>query len=334
MAFRMFYGPEVTFNDVPRADMEDPSTLENAAVTIIGAPFDGGLISALTGTRNGPRAIRTNYTFSMYHLKLGVRPLEDLRVVDVGDVHMPPGDILKSLNNLQRAVATVAKAGPIPLILGGDHSIMWPDVAGVAEKYGNGRISVIHFDSHADSSEISDTGYDFYTYCHGTMVSRLIRDGVIRGDRFIQIGLRGYYPDEATLKWMDDQGMHRYIMDDVDEMGLDRCLDEAFRIATDGCEGVFLSIDIDVVDPLLAPGNGSPEPGGFSSREIIHAVRRCCLELPVVGLDLVEVSPLQDVQNVTALLANRILLDALSGIAKRRQIAAAEVGGKQEAPNG
>ena len=121
---------------------------------------------------------------------------------------------------------------------------------------------------------------------------------------------------------MADQGMRSYEMTEIGVRGLQPCLTEAFGIATDDCEGVFLSVDIDVCDPGHAPGTGTPEPGGLSARELLDSVRRICLELPVVGVDVVEVSPPYDHADITAALANRVVLEALSAIARRRRDAA------------
>jgi len=148
---------------------------------------------------------------------------------------------------------------------------------------------------------------------------RLLESGALRGDRFLQVGLRGYWPDEELLTWMAHQGLRSFEMTEIVERGLDDCLAEASAIAVDDCEGVFLSIDVDVVDPGSAPGTGTPEPGGLSSRQLLDAVRRLCYELPVVGLDLVEVSPPYDHADITALLGNRVILEALSAIARRRK---------------
>ena len=147
---------------------------------------------------------------------------------------------------------------------------------------------------------------------------RLIESGAVRGDRFLQIGLRGYWPGPETLDWMAHEGMRSYEMTEIVHRGLSTCLTEAFAIATDDCDGVFLSVDIDVCDPGHAPGTGTPEPGGLSARELLDAVRRICLELPVVGMDVVEVAPPYDHADITALLANRVVLEALSAIARRR----------------
>jgi agmatinase len=113
--------------------------------------------------------------------------------------------------------------------------------------------------------------------------------------------------------------MRSFEMTEIVARGLDECLSEAFTIATDSCDGVFLSVDVDVVDPGMAPGTGTPEPGGLTGRQLLDAVRRCCYELPVVGVDVVEVAPPYDVSDVTAYLGNRVVLEALSAIARRRR---------------
>jgi arginase family enzyme len=228
---------------------------------------------------------------------------------------MPSGDTQTSLDRLEDAVAKVATAGTMPLVLGGDHTIALPDVTGVARHHGFGRVSVIHFDAHADTG---DTQWGSLLG-HGTPMRRLIESGAARGDRFLQIGLRGYWPGPDVLAWMAEQGMRSYEMTEVVTRGLDAVLDEAFEIATDGCDAVFLSVDIDVVDPGMAPGTGTPEPGGLTSRQLLDAVRRIGLELPLAGMDLVELAPPFDGPGeITAFLANRVVLEALSGIAKRR----------------
>jgi agmatinase len=227
---------------------------------------------------------------------------------------MPGGDLVASLAILREATEKISRSGAIPVILGGDHSIASADVAGIANHRGLGKISMIHFDAHAD------TGEDQFGALvgHGTPMRRLIEEGYVRGDRFLQLGLRGYWPDHVTLAWMRDQGMRSYEMTEIHHRGLNAVLDESFITLQDGCDGVFLSVDIDVVDPGMAPGTGTPEPGGMTSRELLEAVRRICLELPVVGIDVVEVAPPFDSADITAILANRVVLEALSAIAKRR----------------
>ena len=312
------YGPDVTFLGVDRCDLDEPSTFAGADVVIIGAPYDAGT-SYRAGARFGPKVIRTTdynpHDSSRPHLALRVDPLRDLRVVDAGDIEMPGVEARVPIDALEKAVRTAAEAGAVPVILGGDHTITWPDVTGVARAKGRGRVSVIHFDAHADTGETQFGSL----VGHGLPMRRLIESGACRGDRFIQIGLRGYWPEPETLQWMAEQRMHSFEMTEVVRRGLDDVLDEAFAIAVDDCEGVFVSVDVDVVDPGMAPGTGTPEPGGFSSRQLLDAVRRIAIELPVLGMDVVEVSPPYDAAEITAFLANRVVLEMLSGIAFRRK---------------
>jgi agmatinase len=312
------FGPDVTFLGVDRCDVGDAATMAGADVVIVGAPFDGGT-SHRAGPRFGPQAIRTTdylpHDGSRPSLALRTDGLRDLRVLDAGDVEMPPGHIERALAALESAVQAVVEAGAIPVVLGGDHSIAYADARGVANVLGHGRVSMLHFDAHADTGDL-----EFGTlWGHGQPMRRLIESGALRGDRFLQIGLRGYWPGPETLAWMAEQRMRSYEMSEVGVRGLDQCLTEAFLTATDDCDGVFLSVDIDVCDPAHAPGTGTPEPGGLTARELLDAVRRCCLQLPVVGIDVVEVSPPYDHADITAALANRVVLEALGAIARRRQ---------------
>jgi agmatinase len=312
------YGPDVTYLGVERCDPEDATGMRDADVVVIGAPYDAGT-SYRPGARFGPQAIRiTDYLphdASRPHLALRVDPLKDLTVIDAGDVEMAGVEGRQPLDQLEGVVQRAAESAAIPVILGGDHTITWPDVTAVARALGWGRISVIHFDAHADTGD-----FQFGSLIgHGLPMRRLIESGACRGDRFLQLGLRGYWPEPETLDWMAGQRMRSFEMHEIGRRGLAPCLDEAFTIATDDCDGVFVSVDIDVTDPGSAPGTGTPEPGGFSPRQLLDTIRRIAIELPVVGMDVVEVSPPFDTADVTALLANRVVLEMLSGIAFRKQ---------------
>ena len=312
------YGPKFTFLGIPSCDLAKPETFAGAEVIILGAPIDSGT-SYRSGAKFGPQAIRgTDYLphdGERPHLNMRVDPLKDLQIFDAGDLLMPGGDLIASLKVLEEATEQISRAGAIPVVLGGDHSIASADVAGIAHHRGMGKISMIHFDAHAD------TGANQFGALvgHGTPMRRLIDTGAVRGDRFLQLGLRGYWPEEATLQWMSEQGMRSYEMTEIHHRGMSAVLDESFATLVDGCDGVFLSVDIDVVDPGMAPGTGTPEPGGMTSRELLEAVRRICSELPIVGMDIVEVAPAYDSSDITALLANRIVLEALSAITLRKK---------------
>jgi len=311
------YGADVTYLGVPACDLGELATFADATVVILGAPFDGGT-TYRPGARFGPQAIRTTdylpHDGARPHMALRVDPLALLGVVDAGDVEMYSGDVEAAIDALAEAVAVVSAAGKIPVVLGGDHTVTLPDVTGVARAVGFGRLGVVHFDAHADTGNIRFGSL----YGHGQPMRRLIESGAVDGDRFVQVGLRGYWPEPETLSWMADKQMRSYEMSEIVARGLDICLAEATDQAVAGLEGIFLSVDIDVCDPGHAPGTGTPEPGGISARALLDAVRWLGASYPVLGMDVVEVAPAYDHGEITAALANRVVLEALAGIAVRR----------------
>ncbi len=296
-----------------------PDDLGDGDVVIMGAPFDWGT-TYRPGARFGPQAIRNADYGAMDgyrpHLTTGIDPFEVLGVVDVGDVYVYPGQLEKSIDRIADSVEHVTRAGKVPIVLGGDHSITFPDALGVARVHGFGDIGLIHFDAHAD------TGANQHGSLigHGTPMRRLIETGAVPGHRFVQIGLRGYWPEPDVTQWMSEQKMRCYMMQDICKRGLDAVVDEAVEYSLEGgAKGVFISVDIDVVDPGLAPGTGTPEPGGLNSREILDTIRRISRELEVLGADIVEVAPAYDGPGEqTAYLANRIVLEVLNGMAERK----------------
>jgi agmatinase len=304
-----------SFAGVPARSL---TNIGDAGVVILGAPFDWGT-SYRAGARFGPKAIRdADYLgFDGYrpHIPTGIDALGTLNVVDVGDVMVIPGAVEPSLERIADTVETVAASGAIPIVLGGDHTITYANATGLTRVFGSGNVALIHFDAHADTGE---TQYG-QLYGHGTPMRRLIESGAVPGHRFVQIGLRGYWPDPEIFAWMRDQRMCSYTMQDISEQGLETIVDQAVRYSATDARGVFISVDIDVVDPAYAPGTGTPEPGGLTSRQILDTVRRLGRDLNVLGADVVEVAPPYDGPGeVTAFLANRIVLEILNGIAERR----------------
>jgi agmatinase len=296
-----------------------PAELAGADVAIIGAPFDEG-VSNRPGTRFGPRAIRQADNFPLSpptrpHLGLGVDPFSILNVVDYGDAECMPGDLAASHSAIKRCVEEILVAGAIPVILGGDHSVALPDMTAMAERHGACAVGVVHLDTHADTAPAL-WGLEL---SHGSPMRSVVYNGSIRGDHFLQFGLRGYFPEPADFDWMRSVGMRWHTMYDVDERGFGACLDALMEDARALPEHVFLSVDVDALCPAFAPGTGTPEPGGLTPRELLAVVRRVCLELPVAGMEVVEVSPPYDPSGVTALVAHRIVLEALSAIAARRR---------------
>ncbi|REK23937.1 MAG: agmatinase [Actinobacteria bacterium] len=296
-----------------------PKNLGDGDVVIVGAPFDWGT-TYRPGARFGPQAIRNADYGAMDgyrpHLTTGIDPFEALGVVDLGDVYVYPGQLERSIERIADAVEYIARAGKVPIVLGGDHSITWPDATGVARAHGFGEIALIHFDAHADTGMTQNNSL----IGHGTPMRRLIETGAVPGHRFVQIGLRGYWPEPDVMEWMSEQKMRCYMMSEIVDRGLDAVVDDAIEYSLEGgAKGIFISVDIDVVDPGLAPGTGTPEPGGLNSREILDTIRRISRELVVLGADVVEVSPPYDGPGEqTAYLANRIVMEILNGMAERK----------------
>jgi agmatinase len=292
---------------------------EGPDVVIIGAPIDWGA-TYRGGARFGPKAIReADYLAADMHrphLPTGIDPFAELIVLDAGDVAVAPGYLELGLETLADAVERIALIGAVPIILGGDHSITYGNGTGLARAHGHGSFGLVHFDAHADTAE-TNAGQ---LHGHGTPMRRLIESGAVPGHRFVQIGLRGYWPDPATVAWMAEQRMKTFLMSEIVERGLRAVVDDAVASCTEmETKGIFISVDIDVVDPGMAPGTGTPEPGGITSRELLDTVRRLARDFPVIGADIVEVSPPYDGPGqITAFLANRVVLEVLNGMAERK----------------
>ncbi len=296
----------------------DPAELRRREVdvAIIGAPFDDA-VSHRPGARFGPRAIReAQYTSgSINSLQLDVEPFEILNVVDGGDANIVPAWIDRAHALIYRKVLEVAETGAIPIILGGDHSITWPSASAIADVRRPGSIGIVHFDAHADTAP-DDWGV---LSGHGTPMRRLVESGAVKGKNFVQVGLRGYWPPVDTFEWMKEQGFRYHFMREIEERGAEAVVAQAIDEALDGPDHVYLSLDIDVIDPGMAPGTGTPEPGGMLTREVLRAIRQIVLAVDLAGMDVVEVSPPYDHAETTAMAANRAALEAISALAVRKR---------------
>ena len=291
---------------------EDPRELQGVDVAIVGAPTDD-LVSDRPGARFGPRAIRAASCPPGPHLEAKVDALSELRVVDFGDAPVLPADAVRTHAAIEATVAQVVAAGAIPVVLGGDHSIAEPDIRACAAKHG--AVGLVHFDTH------TDTGTQVFgvEVSHGTPMYRLVRDGHVDPSRYVQIGLRGYWPGEPEFAWQAERGITSFFMHDVRERGIRAVVEDAVARVGDG--PVFVSVDVDVLDPAFAPGTGTPEPGGMTSADLLWACREVASRVDVVGADVVEVCPSRiGSLDITALVADRIVREALTGIALRRRL--------------
>ena len=304
-----------TFQKLPW--ITDPAELARRAVdvAIVGAPLDD-MVSHRPGARFGPRAIReANYTTgSLNSLQLGIEPFTYLNVVDAGDANIVPTLPERGHAMIFRKVREVAASGAIPIVLGGDHSITWPSATAIAEVRAPKSVGIVHFDAHADTSP------EFYGQLagHGQPMRRLIESGAVAGKNFVQVGLRGYWPGVEVMDWMREQGLRWHLMTEIESRGAEAVIADAIAEALDGPDAVYLSVDIDVVDPGLAPGTGTPEPGGMLSRELLRGIRQIVGQVPFAGMDIVEVAPPYDWAESTAMIANRVALEAISALAVKR----------------
>jgi len=304
------YAGPVSYGGAPYT--QDRALLAGFDVAIVGAPTDD-LVSDRPGTRFGPRAIRSASCPPGPHLEAKIDAFAELRIVDYGDAPVLPADPVRTHAAIENTVGEVLDAGLIPIVLGGDHSIAEPDMRACAKRHG--AVGLVHFDTH------TDTGTEVFgvEVSHGTPMYRLVRDGHVDPKRYVQIGLRGYWPGEQEFGWQAEQGITAFFMHDVRDQGIDAIVEQT--VATVGGGPVFLSVDVDVLDPAFAPGTGTPEPGGMTSVELLKAVRALAERLELVGADVVEVIPTAiGSADITALVADRIVREILTGIALRRRL--------------
>jgi agmatinase len=303
------YAGLLTYGGAPYT--QNPAELAGFDVAIVGAPMDD-LVSDRPGARFGPRAIRAASCPPGPQLETRVDAFEELRIVDFGDAAVLPADAARSHEAIEQLVGQVLDAGCIPVVLGGDHSIAEPDVRAVAARHGP--VGLVHFDTH------TDTGREVFgvEVSHGTPMFRLVVDGRVDSRRYVQIGLRGYWPGEREFAWQREQGITSIFMHDVRELGIEAVVERTVELV--GAGPVFLTVDVDVLDPAFAPGTGTPEPGGMTSSDLLWACREVARRLEVVGADVVEVIPAAPGSaDITALVADRIVREILNGLALRRR---------------
>ena len=289
--------------------------LEGVDFAVIGVPFDTGVSYAI-GTRFGPSAIR-----EMSQRLRGVNPemgcidiFDYLSGVDYGDVIVHPGYIEYSYEAIEEQLTPIFEKGVVPVLLGGDHSISLPHLRAAAKKYGP--VSLVHFDSHSDTGRMPD---ERRKYSHGSMFSIAVDEGLVDPHTSIQMGMRGSSMFKNPYEGSREMGYELLTTDDVKKLTPQQ-LGEKIK-ARVGDRPVFLTFDIDFLDPVYAPGTGTPEVGGFSTIEAFRYLQEL-VGLNIIGFDLVEVLPDRDLAQVTALNAAHIIKQVLSVLAttKKQQI--------------
>jgi agmatinase len=299
---------------------EDINTVGEHEVAVVGAPFDMGT-TYRPGARFGPQAVRrVSALYDGYSLDLGVDLIEELRLCDAGDIFVIPSNIEKTFDQIDRAVGHLYSSGCFPVVIGGDHSISYPDIRGIAP-FIDGNLGIIHFDRHIDIQE-RDMDERMHTthFFHATNIPN------VRPANLVQIAIGGWYGSRPGLKVARERETTVITVGDIEAMGIERATETALEVAWQGTRAVFLSFDIDCVDVGFTPGTGSPEPGGLLPREALKAVRMIAKE-GLCGMDLVEIAPPYDVSDMTAQLGCRVIMDVLGTLVAEGRLGARRAGG-------
>jgi guanidinopropionase len=279
------------------------TSAEGVDIALVGIPWDGGT-SNRPGARHGPREVRAQSTLMRRaHHVSRIAPFERARVADLGDVSVNPYDIADGLARIETGIADIVRHGALPIAVGGDHLTTLPVMRALAKR--TGPLGMIHFDAHSDTN-------DFYIggsrLTHGTPFRRAIEEGILDPRRVVQIGIRGSVYDLGEHDWAREQGIRIISIEEFIRTGPAEVMAEARRIV--GTGQTYVSFDIDCLDPAYAPGTGTPEAGGFTTREAFQMVR-LIQGVRIAGADVVEVSPPFDTGNITAIAAATVLFELL-----------------------
>jgi agmatinase len=284
--------------------------LENSDAAIVGAPFDTGTTFRV-GARFGPEGIRSaSHLLRPYNPSLDVVIFDHLSVVDYGDVPVVPGYIEESYRRIAEGLEPIHRAGVVPIVLGGDHSIALPELRAAAAVHGP--LALVQFDSHPDTWD----AYFGEKHTHGTPFRRAVEEGLLTPERSIQVGMRGSIYDAGDWDDARELGFDLVPTDAVRKLGIEETIARIRERVRDA--KVYVSFDVDFVDPAFAPGTGTPEIGGFTSREAQEFVRGLA-GMDLVGCDVVEVYPAYDPAQITALLAANVAHEFLSLVALLRK---------------
>ena len=287
--------------------LEDVNQVGNFDVAIVGVPHDCGT-TYRPGTRFGPQGIRRiSALYTPYNYEMGVDLREQITLCDVGDIFTIPANNEKSFDQISKGIAHVFSSGAFPIILGGDHSIGFPTLRGVCRHLGDKKVGIIHFDRHVDTQEIDlDERMHTCPWFHATNMANA------PAKNLVQLGIGGWQVPREGVKVCRERGTNVLTVTDITEMGLEAAAKYAIERATDGTDCVYISFDIDCIDAGFVPGTGWPEPGGLLPREALKLLELIVRNVPVCGLEIVEVSPPYDISDMTSLMATRVICDTMA----------------------
>ena len=295
--------------------LEDVNQVGNYDVAIVGVPHDCGT-TYRPGTRFGPQGIRRiSALYTPYNYEMGVDLREQITLCDVGDIFTIPANNEKSFDQISKGIAHVFSSGAFPIILGGDHSIGFPTLRGVCRHLGDKKVGIIHFDRHVDTQEIDlDERMHTCPWFHATNMANA------PAENLVQLGIGGWQVPREGVKVCRERSTNVLTVTDITEMGLEAAAQYAIERATDGTDCVYISFDIDCIDAGFVPGTGWPEPGGLMPREALKLLELIVRNVPVCGLEIVEVSPPYDISDMTSLMATRVICDTMAHLVVSGQL--------------
>ena len=298
------------FFRLPLADVEAAAPYANADAVVLGVPFDMAT-TYQPGARFAPYEVRrVSALLQSFHPTHKIDVFQTLRAIDGGNVAIPPFSPALARDVIENEIASVLAAGAVPFAVGGDHSVALPILRAIAKKHGP--VAIVHVDAHLDTSDAAVWGDDFH---HGTPLRHAIAEGLVARGQLHQVGVRASwgYPEEGDVA--ASHGATLYGMDEIADRGIVSVA--AHIVASVGSRPLYVTFDVDGVDPAYAPGTGTPVPGGLTSREAIRLVRALA-GTNLVGMDVVEVCPSLDHADMTSHLAAHLLFEGLAALAVRR----------------
>lgn len=303
-----------TFAGAPVALTPEDLVAGEVDVAIVGAPLNMG--SGFRGAEHGPMALRMARGLAGNDMSTQINPSQVLNIVDYGDIAVDQDSSELSVHHVREVLREIVEAGAMPIIIGGDHSLEYPAVAAMVDVYGKGNVTAIHFDAHHDIGRNSP-----HYITHGSPIYRLLREELITGADYIQVGLRGGGPNAAQFRWMREEGFIWHTQAEIERYGWDTVMERILASARARGENrkFHISFDVDLLDPTYVPGTGTPVSNGLTPREVIPVIRKLCAQNDVVSFDLVELAPALDPTYVSAQHAAAVVKACLVGVAMRKE---------------
>ena len=300
-----------TFGGADVAIWPEDLVAGNVDVAIIGVPSNAG--SGRRDAGNGPNEMRGLNTIALPDVQSLVKPFETLSVVDYGDFSMDRFSVQRSVGHVAAMVAQTADTGAIPMLVGGDTSMLYPGVSGVARVHGNGNFGLLHFSAHADAER-----HDDHTISDRQAVFLLLNEGIVDGGETIQAGLRGPSVDAATLQWLRDNNVRYHTMAEFRQRGSETVMQRILREVEQGPDAYFVSIDVSVIDPVEMIAAGRATHNGLALEAVNRTLRHVCAAKEIVGFEITDMAPMLDWSRLSVMHANAALNACLVGIALRK----------------